>query len=273
MAGYYRVQACNLSHASENKIHDEAVARRFGFGGALVAGVEVYAYMAHLPVARWGVEWLERGTAECRFVKPVYDARVVTVSATESAGTLSIAVESEGERCANGTAALPELASGTAALSAYEAAPTPDPAARPDASEATLSPGRRLSSRPLHLTQAELDRYLADIREALPLYGREKLVHPAFMLRLANLALKDNVKLGPWIHLGSSIAHCGLARAGDTLRAHAIVAANYEQRGHRIVDLEVVIVAEERGPVAQVRHTAIYQPRQSARVYKPTETE
>ena len=40
----YIVNAFNLSAASENKIHDDTVARRFGFTGALVPGVEVYAY-------------------------------------------------------------------------------------------------------------------------------------------------------------------------------------------------------------------------------------
>ena len=79
----YRVQACNLSLASENKIHDDDVARRFGFAGGLVPGVEVYAYMTHLPVVRWGVAWLERGTAECRFSKPIYDGKLAIVTATE----------------------------------------------------------------------------------------------------------------------------------------------------------------------------------------------
>jgi hypothetical protein len=50
----YAVEAYNLSHASENKIHDEAIARKLGFSGGLVPGVEVYAYACHLPVARWG---------------------------------------------------------------------------------------------------------------------------------------------------------------------------------------------------------------------------
>src|SRR6516165_3838286 len=63
----YRVEAFNTAKASENKIHDDAVARRFGFGGGLVPGGDVYAYMAHQPVARWGRAWLERGAAECRF--------------------------------------------------------------------------------------------------------------------------------------------------------------------------------------------------------------
>src|SRR5206468_1694981 len=60
----YRVAAYNTAHDSENKIHDDATARRFGFGGGLVPGVDVYAYMTHMPVARWGRAWLEGGTAE-----------------------------------------------------------------------------------------------------------------------------------------------------------------------------------------------------------------
>jgi len=39
--GPYRVEAFNTAKASENKIHDDAVARRFGFGGGLVPGVDV----------------------------------------------------------------------------------------------------------------------------------------------------------------------------------------------------------------------------------------
>jgi len=257
----YRVQARNLSHASENKIHDDDVARRFGFQGGLVPGVEVYAYMTHLPAARWGVDWLEHGTAECRFFKPVYDGKFVTVSATGTACALSITLESEGERCASGAAALPDERSAAPPLP--DAAPIPAFDERPDADEATLATGRRLSSHPLHLTPDRLQQYLVDIGETEPLYAREQLVHPALMLRLSNSALKDNVKLGPWIHAASSIRHCGLAQAGESLAAHAEVAANYERKGHRFVDLDVVIVANAIRAVAQVRHTAIYRLRQA----------
>ena len=46
-AAPYRVRAFNTAVASENKIHDDTVARRYGFSGGLVPGVEVYAYMTH----------------------------------------------------------------------------------------------------------------------------------------------------------------------------------------------------------------------------------
>ena len=48
--GPYRVEAFNTAKESENKIHDDTIARRFGFEGGLVPGVDVYAYMTHLPV-------------------------------------------------------------------------------------------------------------------------------------------------------------------------------------------------------------------------------
>ena len=62
----HSVRAFNGAAASENKIHDDTVARRFGFKGALVPGVAVFAYMAHVPVAHFGRAWLEQGEAERR---------------------------------------------------------------------------------------------------------------------------------------------------------------------------------------------------------------
>src|SRR5271156_5808909 len=106
----YRVSAYNTSKLSENKIHDDAVARKFGFSGGLVPGVDVFAYMVHLPVAKWGRAFLERGLIEARFVKPVYDGEIANVSSAESNGVLSLEVESRGQLCATGSASLPASA-------------------------------------------------------------------------------------------------------------------------------------------------------------------
>ena len=100
----YRVQAHNTSKQSENKIHDDAVARRYGFSGGLVPGVDVMAYMMHLPVAKWGRAFLERGLIETRFVKPVYDGEIAEATADQSNDMLSIQVHSRGQLCATGSA-------------------------------------------------------------------------------------------------------------------------------------------------------------------------
>src|SRR6476659_473425 len=106
----YRVSAYNTSKQSENKIHDDTVARKFGFSGGLVPGVDVMAYMIHLPVARWGRDFLERGLIEARFVRSVYDGETAEVASVESDGVLTLAVESRGQLCATGSASLPSPA-------------------------------------------------------------------------------------------------------------------------------------------------------------------
>src|SRR5947209_627533 len=106
----YRLQAYNTAKLSENKMHDDTVAKRFGFNGGLVPGVDVMAYMMHLPVAKWGRAFLERGLIEARFVKPVYDGETTEVSGTEADGVLSIEVQSRDQLCATGTASLPSIA-------------------------------------------------------------------------------------------------------------------------------------------------------------------
>src|SRR3954464_14908328 len=106
----YRVSAYNTAKLSENKMHDDTVAKRFGFSGGLVPGVDVMAYMMHLPVATWGRAFLERGLIEARFVKPVYDGELAEVTGEERGGVLSIEVASRGQLCATGTASIPASA-------------------------------------------------------------------------------------------------------------------------------------------------------------------
>src|SRR5215471_11388072 len=106
----HRVSAYNTSKMSENKIHDDTVARKYGFSGGLVPGVDVLAYMLHMPVAKWGRAFLERGLIEARFVKPVYDGEIAEVKAVDNDGGLTIEVQSRGDLCATGTASLPASA-------------------------------------------------------------------------------------------------------------------------------------------------------------------
>ncbi len=255
----YRLQAYNTAKLSENKIHDDSVARRFGFSGGLVPGVDVYAYMTHPPAARWGRAWLERGRMECRFIKPVYDGDAVAVLPEATDDGLALVVESRGERCAHGIAALTATPS---AAGAFAIPPAP-PENRPEADETSLAAGTHLGMRPLMLTSDYVMQYLADVGETDPLYTRESLAHPAIVLRTCNWALGHNVVLGPWMHVGSTVQHLGLARVGDELSVRARVAANYEHKGHRFVDLDALVLASGRA-VARITHVAIYRPRQVA---------
>ncbi len=260
MGALYRVLAYNTAKESENKIHDDAVAKRFGFTGGLVPGVDVYAYMIHPAVEAWGREWLERGMAEIRLAKPVYDGNEVVVTAFPQGNGLELKVQSGGLTCATGLASLPDAAE--AALPMGEPPPPPAPEARPPAGEASLAVGTLLAMRPLALTAGFNDDYLGDVRETDPLYATEGLAHPGMILRTGNWVLGHNVVLGPWMHVGSTVRHLGLARVGDEIGAWASVTANYERKGHRFVELDVLTFANGARPVARIHHVAIYRPRQ-----------
>jgi hypothetical protein len=258
----YSVEAYNLSHASENKIHDDTVAQKLGFAGGLVPGVEVYAYACRPVVQRWGRAWLERGRMQCRFLKPVYDGRIAVVTSQETADGLDIEVGSEGVLCATGRASLGDGSPTAPSIDVFE--PCTPPSVRPPADEASLAEGNLLGITPLRLTPDHAASYLRDVRETDPVYAREGLAHPGALLRLCNLALRENVVLPPWIHTGSKVTNFAAARIGDELSVRARIAANYERKGHRLVDLDALVIANGDTVVSRVLHTAVYRLRQLA---------
>ena len=259
----YRVSAYNTAKASENKIHDDETARRFGFTGGLVGGVHVYAYMTHQPLARWGRAWLERGSGECRFTKPVYDGDIAEIVADETDAGLDLRVISRGEVCATGSAALPASVSAPA-VADFQVAVPPAHDARPAADEQSLPVGRWLGMNPLDVTAAFHAQDLSDTRETDPLYVAEGIVHPGTILRCCNWVLSHNVVLPAWMHVGSKVQNLGVAHIGDTLTARARVTQNYVHKGHKFVEVDALVLANGTKPLARVTHIAIYLPRQLA---------
>ena len=257
----YSVKAYNTAHASENKIHDDEVARRFGFTGALVPGVEVYAYMMHLPVERWGRAFLERGVAECRFASPVYDGEIALVEASGQGDAMVMEVNSQGRRCATGSARMPAHPALLPTVTDFPPGEPPLPDARPTGDELSLPVGGWLHSFALTIGASDASTYLEEVRETDGLYAREGLVHPGMVLRLCNKALLQSVKISPWIHVGSVVQNHGVAKVGETLVAHGRIAGNYEKKGHRFVEFDALVLAGGTRPVAGVRHIAIYRPR------------
>ena len=251
----YAVVACNTATASANKIHDDAVARRFGFRGGLVPGVDVYAYLCHPPAAAWGRAWVEHGTMRARFHRPVYDGHEVRITPHDD-GRLELR-DGDGELCAEATAAL------------GEPLPPPDPGRWPDVAQAlepppaspeVLVPGTAFGLAP-HGFHADRHReYLSDVREPLDLYRDEGIAHPGWLLRDANYVLSANVRLGPWIHVESVVQHHAAVTDGAEVTARAIVEDEWEHKGHRFVRLDVLHLADGR-PAARTTHTAIYRPR------------
>jgi hypothetical protein len=254
----YRVEAYNISHASENKIHDDAVAKKLGFTGGLVPGVEIFAYMTNVAVQKWGAAWLETGRLECRFGKPLYDGHIAEVSSKPAgADALDLHLISDGNDCATGRASLTK-GFVPPPIDAYEQSAPPELDKRPPASEASLLKGKWLGIRPFVVTPDISDTYLGNIKEALPLYKREGLVHPGLLLRLCNSALRENVALPPWVHVGSEVQNATSVCIGEEVSLRARIIDNYERKGHKLVDLDCIVIAGGNRVATHVKHTAIY---------------
>ena len=241
----YRVSAYNTAKASENKIHDDATARRFGFTGGLVGGVHVYAYMTHQPLARWGRAWLERGTGDCKFSKPVYEGDIAEIVADETTDGLVLKVMSRGELCATGSAALHASAT-PPSLAEFQSATPPAHDARPAADERSLAVGSWLGMNPLSVTPEFHAQDLSDTRETDPLYAAEGIVHPGTILRCCNWVLSHSVVLPAWMHVGSKVQNFAIAHIGDTLSARARVTQNYVHKGHKFVEVDALVLANGR---------------------------
>jgi acyl dehydratase len=226
-----------------------------------VPGVDVMAYMMHLPVAKWGRAFLERGLVEARFVKPVYDGEIAEATADESNGMLSIQVHSRGQLCATGSASLPASAPDVSLGDYKEVAAV---AERKPVSATSYELDKWLGTAPRDWAGEAAKEYLADIRETDPIYAEEGLGHPGLLQRVMNKTLVDNAILGPWIHVGSRMQLLSAAKTGDMITARAKVIGNYDKKGHRFVELDALVVANGKTPLAHCHHIAIYQPREQA---------
>jgi hypothetical protein len=262
---HYRVRARNTSATSENKIHDDETAARYGFRGGLVPGVTVYAYMTVPVVAQFSDAWLERGSMQVKFHKPFYEGEEVIVRAEvdRDSDPIKVAVRAEredGAVCATGLATIDDRSEwlGKPGLECYPAVPLPPLGARPPASRESVVKGSPLGTltERLDLTDSAM---LRRIDERLPIYfGERAVAHPALLLGLANEVLMRNFELGPWIHTASDLINWSAARDGEELSVRGFVGDAFERKGHEFVALDLLLVADGTRVVQQVRHTAIY---------------
>ncbi|HEV2368441.1 MAG TPA: MaoC family dehydratase, partial [Acidimicrobiales bacterium] len=200
----HRVVARNAATASENRIHDDAVAREHGFSGGLVPGVTLYAYMTTPVVECFGRPWLERGTISVRFERPVYDGQEVEVRAeprTEGErGLAQLALElrnPDGVVCARGEASLPESSAALPDPADYKVREAPLPEARPPADDQSLAAGTVLSTQWATVRSERAAPFLSLLSDDLPVFVEERLAHPGFLILAANSALSSTVRLGP----------------------------------------------------------------------------
>jgi acyl dehydratase len=261
----HEVVAKNYGADHANRIHSDEGAAKYGFAGALVPGVGLYAYLTRPVVDALGRDWLERGAMSAKFLKPVYDGEIVRAKAAV-AGVDPIELELE---LINSSEVV--CVAGSASLS--DSLPAIDPQHYPHrelprgdqllpATIASFSIGEALGSLEFDLDLgSEAAEFLDNVIETSPIY--RGLCHPAFWIAQANEMLMRNIALGPWIHTASETQHYAIARDGERLSLRGRVVELYEKRGHELIVVDLGMFGEDDRPIATIKHSAIIRLREN----------
>jgi acyl dehydratase len=251
--------ARNFAEASENKIHSDEIAKRFGFTGALVPGVTVFGHLAWPLTQRFGVSWLQGSWVTTRFLKPAYHAETISLLDRET-GEDSVAVD-----CKNGAEVL--LAALECTLE--ELQPPADPHAsisgpqgpqeRVEIAWDTVHVEEPFATYLWQPDDAFNREYAARVDDDTEVF-RKGVLHPHAILSQANQVLVRKFVMPAWIHTGSEVRFRRLLRAGDAIEVRAVPLAKWERKGHQFIKLYVAYVVS--GEIAtEIWHTAIFRVR------------
>jgi hypothetical protein len=258
----YRVKASIDTDDSNNRIQDDEFARRYGFRAGLVSGLSVFAYMTRPLVDLAGRDWLERGSADVRFIPPVYEGEELriggTVASEDKEGALSLeyqATNNQGAVCG----------AGTAQLSA--SAPVPEP------SIGDYPAGRSKLHRPVSLESLQVGEYLTpvaseftwnvhwqycrkSIRDLHPIY--EKVLHPGWLASRAGCILSANYAIQAWIDVACQVQYFHLQQEECIIETRGRVHSKFERNGDHFIVLDLAVFASTRC-LAALRNTAIFR--------------
>ena len=260
--------AYNQATASENRIHSDEVAARYGFRGGLVPGITVHAYLVEPALRAWGLEWLSTGEASILLKAPLYDGAAfrVEVDVEREGAYEGRVLDEEGGLCASGRVAL----AGTDRPAPPERRgdrPAPQRDERPEATRSALEALRERGLGAIRFSwkgEGEYDRTTRsfDGMHDLVRPDREGYANPGLVLGLANSILSSNVVLGPWIHVESRMGNHAAVPLGSSLITEARITDLFARGGHEFVDLDVAAYLESGEPVMTAFHRAIYRLRE-----------
>ncbi|MBK52105.1 MAG: hypothetical protein CMQ45_06935 [Gammaproteobacteria bacterium] len=258
-----KILAFNDAEDSENRIHSDEVARRYGFSSALVSGVNLFGYLTQPLIRQYGEQFLQQGMLDVAFLKPAYQNDLLTIRCESrrqehsSRSNVTCAYNEEGTLLAKLESWLPHELPAIKALA--DSQPGKDVSVRPEISTQAITLG--LPSPILHWRPKVEDNkaYVSTQRDGSTIYeGDNGFVHPYFLLEMCNTALKNMYLMPAWVHTASKLALRGAVRVGRDYRIKAIPTKKWVRKGHEFILLYLVFHSDD-AVVLEVEHTAIYK--------------
>lgn len=265
----HRVVIRNDAPTSENRIHSDDIARKYGFTGALVPGVTVFGHMTYPLVQAFGERWLGRAIGEVRLLKPAYDGdslEITTEAVPASAGDGEAFVVS----CRNLDGVL--LARLDTRIPTRS--PPPDPRWRTRPADANpprveIATDNILVDRPLAAirstpTASDNLQLAGSLQDDLPIWRKPPgdivatPLHPYWLARACNLAFVNVWAMPAWIHVGTAFTLHRPLRIAQPIEMRTLPIEVWQKKGHEFAKLYLAWLVDGE-LAAEAWHTAIYK--------------
>lgn len=247
-------------------IHDDSVAQRYGYQGALVPGILICGHTMPKLVEIWGKDWLKRGRIAMKHVRPAFDGEELTACfrLTEDASgkKADIVVMRGMTPVAIGDAALPNEV--PALPEDFPREPLDFPAVLPLAEPGILAAGQPLFTKPVVMDKAEHDLCLSRIGGVSGQWPFGS-IHPYVYQHLTSHdAIGSFTYSTPGIHVSGDTQMLDWAAPGETLVTSGRVAGVYERKGHHYFETQQLVQTSAGRPIAFCSRSVIYKAREAS---------
>jgi len=245
----WKAYALNTAPDSENQIHSDDLAKRYGFKGGLVPGVTVSAYLLHPVIESSGMAGLEKGYANCKITSPLYDGENFEVISEilREGQTNTFLKNEDGKIIANAESKIleniPSKPKYRGDLLIQEEFKAP---------VASFAEWKKLKKEgckafKFHWGGDNPLIYLSDEKKLPLILQPSKSGHAnlSFLLGCANWILAGNAFMNPWVHLETKSQNYKAVSIETTLIAEMSVIDFYEKKGHEFIEVEVNLFEEK----------------------------
>jgi hypothetical protein len=252
-----------------NRIHTNSGAQEYGFEGAFVGGVTLYAWCIPTVIEALGEQWLDHGWVNIRFRRPTYPGAHIRVQLTPKEDSPAFAFEAlqdDGQASIVG-----EVGLGTAPWLS-ELRETPFSAAVPGAADRPfLTLGDAPIGQPLYSygygahtpASPAVGEKLAEIVELDTATGL--VVHPTTLARQMIALLTHSYDYGhPSIHLTSHVQNFARIPADTDVVLCGTFVDAFERNGHHVAIIDADLYSQEGQRLARQRHSNIFKVRRAS---------
>lgn len=258
-----QILALNDAEQSENRMHSDEVAAKYGFSGALVSGVNVFGYLTQPLVKAFGESFLNKGMMDVVFLKPAYQDELLTITTDENT------TETSQRNCLTNISN--EKGVLLAKLESWLPADLPK-----------INSLSEMSCPQIDIERREIEWDLIELNVPAPAYtwkpseeenlehvsvqrdqsrcyqGPNAYLHPYYTLDACNKALMRLFVLPAWIHVGSKVTTHSALKINQEIEIKTMPIDKWERKGHQFIKLYIAMLVD--GQVAlEVEHTAIFR--------------